>query len=84
MNPYVWVNEKYDWMQRNNKVLWVELLVYASFGSVVVCAYKSLLPESWLCVLFFSVMGFWVAFSLVRLSWLFVLRRRNLNAPFEG
>ena len=82
MNPYVWFNKKYDWMLANKKVFWVEILVYLSFGSVVVTAYKSLLPTFWLEVLFFSVLGFWGFFAVIRVLWLFTLLGHAKNDPF--
>lgn len=82
-NMYVWLNKKWDEnLSTRKRVGLIEWLFYLTVGSVVVCAYKSLLPEFWLIVLFCSVMGFWVLLSAIRVSWLFYLRHQNLNQPF--
>ena len=82
-NPYIWLNELWDKnLSTRKKVGPIEWLFYLTVGSVVVCAYKSLLPQFWLCVLFFSVLGFWVAFSAIRVAWLFYQRHQILNKPF--
>ena len=80
---YVWLNEKWDkHLSTHKRVGLIEWLFYLTFGSVVICAYKSLLPEFWLCVLLFSVFGFWAILSIIRVSWLFYLRHQILNRPF--
>ena len=83
MKWFIKLNERLDkYLSTRKKVGLLEWLFYLSFGSIVVCAYKSLLPEFWLCVLFFSVMGFWFAFSAIRVAWLFYQRHQILNKPF--
>lgn len=80
---YIWLNEQWDKnLSTRKKVGPIEWLFYLTVGSVVVCAYKNLLPQFWLCVLFFSVMSFWLVLSIIRISWLFYLRHQNLNQPF--
>lgn len=84
MKLFVKLNERLDkYLSTRKKVGLMEWLFYLTFGSVVVCSYKKLLPEFWLCVLFFSVLGFWVAFSAIRVSWLFYQRHQILNKPFN-
>lgn len=83
MNPYVWVNQKYDWVIANKKAFWAEIAVYVTFGSIVVTAFGHLIPEFWLKVQFFSIMGFWVSFALIRIFWLFGAPRRCANEPFK-